>query len=154
MWMMVCRISGSLSARSCMSFGSGGRLTAQELGRFLARPLTDSTILTVLRRLEAKDHESHTVEDHAFVYRATEPRAKVAATAVDASLIGSATALRRSGCLAWSIMRYSTNTKSSPWRGQLRRPRPREPITERKERTKRPGRDGAGEEDHDVVVAC
>jgi BlaI family transcriptional regulator, penicillinase repressor len=59
-----------------------GPLTAQEVGRFLARPLTDSTIRTVLRRLEAKGYVSHTVEDLAFVYRAAEPRTKVAATAV------------------------------------------------------------------------
>jgi predicted transcriptional regulator len=59
-----------------------GPLTAQEVGRFLARRLTDSTIRTVLRRLEAKGYVSHTIEDRAFVYRAAEPRAKAAATAV------------------------------------------------------------------------
>jgi predicted transcriptional regulator len=60
----------------------GGPLTAQEVGERLPRQLTDSTIRTVLRRLEAKGYVRHTVEDRAFVYRAAEPRAKVAATAV------------------------------------------------------------------------
>lgn len=59
-----------------------GPLTAQEVSKFLARPLTDSTIRTVLRRLEAKGYVSHTIEDLAFVYRAAEPRTKVAATSV------------------------------------------------------------------------
>jgi predicted transcriptional regulator len=59
-----------------------GPLTAQEVGKRLVRRLTDSTVRTVLRRLEAKGYVSHTVEDRAFVYRASKPRAKVAATAV------------------------------------------------------------------------
>jgi BlaI family penicillinase repressor len=57
-------------------------LTAQDVGELLDRRLTDSTIRTVLRRLEAKGYVSHTIEARAFAYRAAEPRTKVAATAV------------------------------------------------------------------------
>ena len=46
------------------------------------RPLTDSTIRTVLRRLEAKQYVRHDIEDGRFLYAsAREPR-KVAAEAV------------------------------------------------------------------------
>jgi predicted transcriptional regulator len=46
------------------------------------RPLTDSTIRTVLRRLEAKQYVRHEVEGRQFIYSsAREPR-KVAAEAV------------------------------------------------------------------------
>jgi len=46
------------------------------------RPLTDSTIRTVLRRLEAKQYVRHDVEGRQFIYSsAREPR-KVAAEAV------------------------------------------------------------------------
>jgi BlaI family transcriptional regulator, penicillinase repressor len=60
----------------------GGPLTADEVRAQLTQQLTDSTIRTVLRRLEAKGYVRHTVGARAFVYRAAEPRAKVAAQAV------------------------------------------------------------------------
>jgi BlaI family penicillinase repressor len=59
-----------------------GPLTADDVRARLARRLTDSTIRTVLRRLEAKGYVRHTVGARAFLYRAAEPRAKVAAQAV------------------------------------------------------------------------
>jgi BlaI family penicillinase repressor len=59
-----------------------GPLTADDVRALLARRLTDSTVRTVLRRLEAKGYVRHTVGARAFVYRAAEPRAKVAAQAV------------------------------------------------------------------------
>jgi predicted transcriptional regulator len=59
-----------------------GPLTADEVRALLTQQLTDSTIRTVLRRLEKKGYVRHTVGARAFVYRAAEPRAKVAAQAV------------------------------------------------------------------------
>jgi BlaI family transcriptional regulator, penicillinase repressor len=59
-----------------------GPLTADEVRALLTQQLTDSTIRTVLRRLEAKGYVRHAVGARAFVYRAAEPRAKVAAQAV------------------------------------------------------------------------
>jgi predicted transcriptional regulator len=57
-------------------------LTAEVARQRLSRPLKESTIRTVLRRLEDKGWVSHTVEGRTFVYRAAEPRATVAAKAV------------------------------------------------------------------------
>jgi BlaI family transcriptional regulator, penicillinase repressor len=58
-----------------------GPLTADKVRARLGR-LTDSTIRTVLRRLEEKGYVSHALEGRAFVYRAVEPRSEVAARAV------------------------------------------------------------------------
>jgi predicted transcriptional regulator len=61
-------------------------LTADALRELLARhrprQLKDSTVRTVLRRLEEKGYVAHTVDGRTFVYHATEPRGRVAARAV------------------------------------------------------------------------
>ena len=46
------------------------------------RPLTDSTIRTVLRRLEAKGLVQHDVQGRIFLYRTTQEPRKVAAETV------------------------------------------------------------------------
>jgi len=46
------------------------------------RPLKDSTIRTVLRRLEEKGFLRHRVEGRTFLYQATQPRRHFAARAV------------------------------------------------------------------------
>lgn len=46
------------------------------------RPLKDSTVRTVLRRLEAKGYVSHTVEGRTYVYRRAPAARKVATRAV------------------------------------------------------------------------
>ena len=46
------------------------------------RPLTDSTIRTVLRRLEAKEYVRHEVEGRQFIYSSVREPRKVAADAV------------------------------------------------------------------------
>ena len=58
------------------------RLTAEAVREKLARRLKESTVRTVLRRLEEKRYVTHTVEGRTYVYRATQPRGKVAAKAV------------------------------------------------------------------------
>jgi BlaI family penicillinase repressor len=45
-------------------------------------PMKESTMRTVLRRLEAKGYVLHTVEGRTYVYRAAEAPARVAARAV------------------------------------------------------------------------
>ena len=45
-------------------------------------PMKESTLRTVLRRLEAKGYAGHVQEGRAFLYRATEPKASVASRAV------------------------------------------------------------------------
>lgn len=48
----------------------------------VSRPMKDSTIRTVLRRLEAKGYVVHKLEGRTFIYRAAEARENVAARAV------------------------------------------------------------------------
>lgn len=46
------------------------------------RPMKDSTVRTVLRRLEEKGYVAHDLDGRTFVYRATQPPRRVAARAV------------------------------------------------------------------------
>ena len=57
-------------------------ITAEQVREDLGRPLKDSTIRTVLRRLEEKGYLTHSVENRTFVYRPAETRQKVAGRAV------------------------------------------------------------------------
>jgi predicted transcriptional regulator len=58
-----------------------GTLTAEQVREELDRPLKDSTIRTVLRRLEDKGYLTHTVEDRTFLYQPAESRQRVAGRA-------------------------------------------------------------------------
>jgi BlaI family penicillinase repressor len=59
-----------------------GPVTAEAVREELARRLKESTVRTVLRRLEDKGYVNHTVDGRTYVYQATEPRGRVAAKAV------------------------------------------------------------------------
>lgn len=59
-----------------------GNVTAEQVREELGRPLKDSTIRTVLRRLEEKGYLAHETENRTFVYRPAESRQKVAGRAV------------------------------------------------------------------------
>ena len=59
-----------------------GPTTSDALRERLSRPLKESTVRTVLRRLEEKQHLNHTVENRTFIYAATEARGQAAAKAV------------------------------------------------------------------------
>jgi BlaI family transcriptional regulator, penicillinase repressor len=59
-----------------------GSVTAETVRGELPRPLKESTVRTVLRRLEEKGHLSHTVVGRTFVFRAAEARGSAAAKAV------------------------------------------------------------------------
>jgi len=63
---------------------SHGPSTAEACREALAssRPMKDSTIRTVLRRLEDKGYVTHQVEGRTFIYRAADRRQNVAARAV------------------------------------------------------------------------
>lgn len=56
--------------------------TAEQIREGLNKPLKDSTVRTVLRRLEEKGYLAHTVEDRTFIYRPAESRQRVAGRAV------------------------------------------------------------------------
>jgi predicted transcriptional regulator len=59
-----------------------GPVTAETVRKLLDRPLKESTVRTVLRRLEEKGYVTHTVEGRTYIYRAAEARERVAAKAV------------------------------------------------------------------------
>ena len=56
--------------------------TAEDIRAKLAQPLRESTVRTVLHRLEKKGLVAHTTDNRTFVYRAAEERGSVAAKAV------------------------------------------------------------------------
>jgi BlaI family transcriptional regulator, penicillinase repressor len=57
-------------------------VTAEAVRERLERPLKESTVRTVLRRLEDKGYVTHTVDGRTYVYHAVAPRGRVAANAV------------------------------------------------------------------------
>jgi BlaI family transcriptional regulator, penicillinase repressor len=57
-------------------------VTAEAVRERLERKLKESTVRTVLRRLEDKGYVTHTVEGRTYVYQAAAPRGRVAAKAV------------------------------------------------------------------------
>ena len=59
-----------------------GSACADSVQKQLPRALKESTVRTVLKRLEEKGYLSHTVQDRTFIYRARESRAVAAARAV------------------------------------------------------------------------
>jgi len=59
-----------------------GSATAEQVREEVDRPLKDSTIRTVLRRLEEKGYLEHSVDSRTFIYRPAESPQKVAARAV------------------------------------------------------------------------
>ena len=59
-----------------------GEVTAEQVREELTRPAKESTVRTVLRRLEDKGFVTHSVDGRTFVFRATEARQEVAARAV------------------------------------------------------------------------
>jgi BlaI family transcriptional regulator, penicillinase repressor len=59
-----------------------GELNAEQVRQQLDRPLKESTIRTVLRRLEEKGYLTHTVADRTFLYRPAEAQQIVAGRAV------------------------------------------------------------------------
>lgn len=57
-------------------------ITAESVRERLGRPLKESTVRTVLRRLEEKGFATHDVDGRTFMFRPVEDRRKVAAKAV------------------------------------------------------------------------
>ena len=58
-----------------------GSVTADQVREELDRPLKDSTVRTVLRRLEEKGYLTHRIEDRTFIYRPAQSRQRVAGRA-------------------------------------------------------------------------
>jgi predicted transcriptional regulator len=60
----------------------GGPITAESVRERLSRPLKESTVRTVLRRLEDKGFVTHSVRGRTYLFEAAEARGDVAARAV------------------------------------------------------------------------
>lgn len=73
---------GDLEREVMQLVWADGPVTAEIVRERLSRPLKESTVRTVLRRLEEKGYVNHTVDGRTYVYHAAEPRARVAAKAV------------------------------------------------------------------------
>lgn len=59
-----------------------GPSTADWVQKALSRPLKESTVRTVLKRLESKGHLTHKVDQRTFIYEAAHTRGRAAAHAV------------------------------------------------------------------------
>jgi BlaI family transcriptional regulator, penicillinase repressor len=73
---------GELEREVMQLVWSGGEVTAETVREKLVRKPKESTVRTVLRRLEEKNYVTHTVSGRTFVFRPAEPRQVVAARAV------------------------------------------------------------------------
>src|SRR3954453_22905115 len=73
---------GDLEREVMQLVWANGTVTAEVVREQLSRPLKESTVRTVLRCLEEKGYTTHVVDGRTFVYRAAEPRGRVAAKAV------------------------------------------------------------------------
>lgn len=59
-----------------------GPSSADYVQKALSRPLKESTVRTVLKRLEEKGHLTHTVDNRTFIYKAADTPGRAAARAV------------------------------------------------------------------------
>ncbi len=73
---------GDLEREVMQIIWDDGPMTADAVRERLQKPLKDSTVRTVLRRLEDKNYVTHTTEGRTFLYSAVEARGLVAARAV------------------------------------------------------------------------
>jgi BlaI family penicillinase repressor len=73
---------GDLEREVLQLVWAGGPLTAESIRELLDRPLKDSTVRTVLSRLEEKGYLRHKVDNRTYIYEAAEAPSRVAARAV------------------------------------------------------------------------
>ena len=73
---------GDLEREVLQLVWSQGSATADSVQKALSRPLKESTVRTVLKRLEEKGHLTHSVDQRTFVYEAAHTRGRAAAHAV------------------------------------------------------------------------
>jgi BlaI family penicillinase repressor len=73
---------GELEREVMQLVWAAGEITAEAIRERLARRPKESTVRTVLRRLEQKRYVTHAIDGRTYVFRATEARPQVAARAV------------------------------------------------------------------------
>ncbi len=73
---------GELELEVMQLVWEAGEITADQVRERLSRKPKESTVRTVLRRLEGKGYVTHTVDGRTYIFRAAEARQDVAARAV------------------------------------------------------------------------
>ena len=73
---------GELELEVMQLVWTAGEITAEQVREQLTRNAKESTVRTVLRRLEEKGFVAHRVDGRTFIFRAVEARQQVAARAV------------------------------------------------------------------------
>jgi BlaI family transcriptional regulator, penicillinase repressor len=73
---------GDLETEVLQQLWQNGPSTAELVRERLNRPLKESTVRTVLRRLEEKGYVKHDTEGRTFIYSAAKPAAEVAGRGV------------------------------------------------------------------------
>ena len=73
---------GDLEREVLQLVWKGGPVTAETVREGLQRRLKESTVRTVLHRLEKKGYLQHEIDNRTYVYRAVQSRRSVAALAV------------------------------------------------------------------------
>jgi len=73
---------GELERKVMQLVWAHGQITAELVRERLDRRLKESTVRTVLRRLEEKDFVTHSIEGRTYIFRARQDRQRVAARAV------------------------------------------------------------------------
>ena len=73
---------GELELEVMQLVWEAGEITADQVRERLSRKSKESTVRTVLRRLEGKGYVTHSVEGRTYIFSATEARQDVAARAV------------------------------------------------------------------------
>jgi predicted transcriptional regulator len=77
-----CTELGDLERDVMQLVWASGPMTAEAVRERLSRPLKESTVRTVLKRLEDKGFVTHSVRGRTYVFTASEARRDVAARAV------------------------------------------------------------------------
>ena len=118
---------GDLEREVMQLVWANGPVTAEAVRERLSRPLKESTVRTVLRRLEDKGYTTHTVDGRTYVYQAAEPRGGLRRRRCSASSTGSATVRSRRSGRHGGHARCSTSGSCarSPTRSPRRRQRRR-----------------------------
>ena len=80
-----------------------------------SRPMKDSTIRTVLRRLEEKGYLTHETEGRTFIYRASDARQNVAVRAVKGIIDRFCGGPPKRYCSAWWTTQCSTGNNWNGW---------------------------------------
>src|SRR3954467_4926615 len=106
---------GDLEREVMQLVWANGPVTAEAVRERLSRPLKESTVRTVLRRLEDKGYTTHTVDGRTYVYQAAEPRARVAAKAVQRIVDWFCNGSVEEVLSAWWTRRCSTSVSYARW---------------------------------------